>query len=188
MTKSRWRRLLFALLLATCGCLPHHAQAQALPTATGPGSSISIGGGVSGYKLDYGQRWLGGYEGWVDANLWWWGGIEAEARWLRYNQDLGTHATTYLIGPRLSRRMGLTEPYLKVLAGQGRFYFPYDYARGTYLTVAGGGGVDVHLTDRLQLRAIDLEYQRWPNFTYGTMNSIGLSVGVSYSIKGLRPR
>ena len=158
------------------------AGAQALPTATGPGTSIQVGGGVSGYHLEYGQRWLGGVQGWVDYNPLLRFGIEGEARWLRYNQDLGTHAATYLVGPRFLLHRGHIEPYAKVLAGSGRFAFPYGYAHGDYFVVAGGGGVDLRLTPRLYIRVVDVEYQQWPKFTYGSMPSYGASAGISYVI------
>ena len=156
--------------------------AQALPTATGPGSYVSVGAGVSGYHLEYGERWLGAPEGWVDANMTWRLGLEGEVRSLRYNQDLGTHANTYLAGPRLSLLPGRLEPYVKVLAGTTHFHFPYSYAHGTYFAYAGGGGLDVHLSDRLQVRLLDVEYQRWPGFTFGPTASYGVSAGISFTL------
>lgn len=152
---------------------------QSLPTGTGPGTSVTLGGGYSIYHIPYGERDLGGYQGWVDAGLYWRASVEAEARQLRQNQDLGTHASTYLIGPRYSFRPSGFEPYVKVLAGMGRFTFPYNYARGNYFVVAGGGGVDLHVGDRIRFRVLDLEYQEWPQFTFGSMNSFGISSGVS---------
>lgn len=174
--------------LATCFfiaayvLLSSSALAQAAPTAIGPGSSVRLGYGISGYHVEYGQRRLGGAQGWVDANPLWWVGLELEARRLRYSQDLGTHADTYLAGPRISLLPAPVEPYVKLLAGSGRFTFPYNYAFGNYLVVAAGGGVDFHIGNRLQLRIIDIEYQRWPKFTFGSMPSYGISAGLSYSI------
>ncbi|GAC1357890.1 MAG: hypothetical protein NVSMB3_04720 [Acidobacteriaceae bacterium] len=68
-----------------------------------------------------------------------------------------------------------------MLAGRGTFVFPYHYATGNYLALAGGGGVDIH-RGRWQLRAIDFEYQVWPQFTYGRMSQYGVSAGVSYTV------
>ncbi len=181
----RARRYGFAalLLLIVCTVDPRPAAAQASPTATGPGSSLRLGGGVAGYHIEYGQRQLGGAQTWVDVNPYWRYGVEGEVRWLRYNQDLGTHATTYLAGPRISLLPTRAEPYVKVLAGSGHFDYPYDYARGNYLVVAAGAGLDLHLGSRLQVRVIDIEYQRWPKFSFGTMPSYGLSAGISYTIR-----
>jgi len=175
------KTLLCTLVVLLCG---GRLFAQAAPAGVGPGTSVSIGGGISMYKLQYGERWLGGAHGWIDANPYWWLGVEGEARWLRLNQDANTHATTYLIGPRVSLRSGKLEPYVKVLAGAGKFNFPFNYAKGTYMVVAGGGGVDLHLGDRWKIRAIDIEYQTWPQFTFGAMKSYGASIGISYNILG----
>lgn len=155
------------------------ALGQAKPTATGPGTTVTVGGGYSVYHIPYGDRNLGGFQGWVDGNLYWPIGVEAEARRLRQNQDLGTHADTYLIGPRYALRPGGFKPYVKVLAGVGKFTFPYNYAHGSYFVVAGGGGLDLRLSDRIQWRAFDVEYQRWPQFTFGSMTSTGVSTGIS---------
>lgn len=160
------------------------ASAQASPTATGPGKSAVVGGAVSAFHVAYGDRWLAAPEVFVDANLWWRVGIEGEARWLRYNQELDTHASTYLVGPRYTFSPRRTEPYLKAFVGRGEFSFPYHYARGSYAVVGGGGGVDLHLNSRVQLRLIDVEYQRWLQFTYGSMPSYGISTGIAVAIWG----
>lgn len=159
------------------------AGAQALPTATGPGQSIVIGVGASAYRIEYGQRWLGGPQAWVDYNPLLRLGIEGEARLLDLNEDLGTHASTLLVGPRVVLFRGGVEPYVKALVGSGHLSFPYRYAQGNYLVVAGGGGVDLHFGSRLQIRLFDVEYQRWPEFTFGSMSSFGISTGISYTIR-----
>ena len=158
------------------------ALGQARPTATGPGTFVSVGGGYAAYHLGYGQQGIQGGQAWADANLFWRAGLEAEARWLRINPSLGTHADTYLIGPRVSFRPGPIEPYAKFLVGAGKFTFPYNDARGSYFVVDGGGGVDLHLNGRLQVRVVDFEYQAWPQFTFGSMKSYGISSGISLSL------
>ena len=157
-------------------------RAQALPTATGPGGYISIGGLASAYEADYGKRWLGGTGIYADANLTWRLGVEAEARSLHYHQEAGVRERTYLIGPRVSLRSGNIRPYVKALVGAGKFDFPYGYAKGTYLVVAPGGGVDCNLGSRLSVRLLDFEYQDWPQFTYGQLHPYGVSMGVSFRL------
>jgi hypothetical protein len=153
--------------------------AQATATANGPGTEVTLGGGYSVFHIPYGQRDLGGAQGWMDAGLYWPVGVEAEARRLRQNQDLNTHADTYLIGPRYVFRPRALKPYVKVLAGLGEFNFPYNYAHGSYFVVAGGGGVDLRIRDRIYFRVLDVEYQKWPQFTFGPMSSFGISSGIS---------
>ena len=159
------------------------ATAQALPTGTGPASTVQVGAGLSGYRIDYGQRWLGGPFLWANYNPLLHLGLEGEARALRYNQDLGVHGSTFLIGPRFALHRGFTEPYLKVLAGSGRLTFPYAYAHGTYLVVAGGVGIDVRFGDAIKFRVIDVSYQQWPRFSFGTMTSYGASAGISVTLR-----
>jgi hypothetical protein len=72
--------------------------------------------------------------------------------------------------------------YGKGMVGIGQFNFPYNYAKGTYLVIAPGGGVDYRWTRRMTVRLADVEYQIWPQFTYGSMTSAGVSVGLRYNI------
>jgi hypothetical protein len=109
-------------------------------------------------------------------------GIEGEARWLVFHQTADVHATTYLIGPRYHVNMGRFQPYAKALVGIGQFNFPYNYARGNYLVVAPGGGVDYRLSRRIYLRLADVEYQYWPQFDFGAMTSVGVSSGIRVRI------
>lgn len=175
--------LAFLLIVAATESLSVLGDAQALPTATGPGQSIVIGVGTSAYHIDYGHRWLAGPHAWIDYTPLLHFGIEGEARLLDHNEDLGTHASTLIVGPRIVVCRGPLEPYVKVLVGSGHFNFPYRYAQGNYLIVAGGGGVDLHVGPRLQVRVLDVEYQRWPQFTFGAMTSFGVSTGISYTIR-----
>jgi hypothetical protein len=127
----------------------------------------------------------------VDVKLTRWVQIEAEARWLRFNPYIDIREDNYMIGPRLPierLRFKRATPYAKILVGNSRMNFEYDSIMEHYTDIAYGGGVDVKLTKRITLRAIDFEYQQWfgwPNIS-GTPNSIlspyGGSVGVSYKI------
>lgn len=58
--RERLRHLVPPVLLIAGLLFARYAAAQASPTATGPGSSVRIGGGVADYHIQYGQRWLGG--------------------------------------------------------------------------------------------------------------------------------
>lgn len=160
-----------------------HGRAQATATASRSGGFISVGATASYYQADYGKRELGGYaiHADLDRDRQW--GLELEARVLRFNQEVGTHETTFLIGPRFTLRRKRFNPYVKLLVGEGKFHFPYDYAEGGYFVLAPGVGVDVPIgTSRFSIRAIDFEYQSWPNFTFGGLNPYGVSAGVSVRI------
>jgi hypothetical protein len=104
--------------------------------------------------------------------------LEAEGRWLEWNQTANVHAETYSIGPRYHRNFGKLQPYAKGMLGFADFNFPYNLATGKYLTITAGGGLDYHLTRRIYIRAADFEYQFWPQFTFGSMSSLGVSSGI----------
>ena len=162
------------------------ASAQEMPTETKPGAFLAAGGELSAYKLDYGEHRLGGYGLYVDMNLTTHYGIEGEARWLNINQQANVYATTYLVGPKVlfdpAILHGVT-PYVKLLVGDGKFNFPYNYATGSYFVMAPGAGADVPIGHtRFSIRLIDVEYQDWPQFSFGPMHSYGVSTGVSYRI------
>jgi hypothetical protein len=145
--------------------------------------TIAVGGAFPAYRLNYGDRLLMGASVYIDANYTYHYGIEAEGRWLWLHQRDSVRASTYLIGPRYSfhgiggERKSF-RPYVKFEVGVARFRYPYRYASGDYFVVAPGGGVDYRLNSRVRLRMVDLEYQSWPQFTYGTLSSFGVSSGL----------
>jgi hypothetical protein len=177
--------LLPLLLLAVC--LVPSTQAQTVQAANQGGLPLSAGGTVSGYQLGYGQIKILGGTAFVDADTLHHFGVEGEFRMLTFhlkaNQNVDENAKTYLAGPRYSRHYGRFQPYVKGLVGIGQFNYPYNYAKETDLVVAGGGGVDYRLTNRIRWRAADFEYQMWPQFTFGRMSSYGLSSGIRIMIR-----
>lgn len=171
------RVLVVLLLLAAAKSVLH---AQALPTATGPGPRWMAGGTYSFYAADYGKRDLGGGSGFVDYARSERISYEAEVRFLTINEEVGTHQSTYLIGGKFPYRRRWMTAYGKVLIGDGRFHFPYDYADGSYFVLAPGGGVDLALgNSRYSVRLVDFEYQWWLNFPFGTLRPYGASTGIA---------
>jgi hypothetical protein len=168
-----------SLMFAT----PHRSNAQALPTATGPGTYIQVGAQISSFQIDYGQRYLSGVAGFVDANVYARYGVEAEARTLRINQDEGVHETTYLVGPRVSILTRQVRPYVKFLVGRAEFSYPFHDATGSYFVLAPGAGIDWHVGhSRLNIRVIDVEVQNWPGFSFGPISPYGISSGLAVKI------
>ncbi len=164
---------LFPLLAAGIG------SGQTPESATAGRTFLWIGGGVSGYYLQYGERKNLGLTGYIDADSVRRFGLEAEGNWLEFHQTNDIHAETYLAGPRYHFNVGRFQPYVKGLGGIGKFNFTYNYAHGTYFVVAGGGGLDYRVLPRMSVR-VDGEYQYWPQFTFVPMSSGGISVGVRY--------
>jgi hypothetical protein len=172
--------LALACLLATASGF---ARAQAEPTAIGTGSRWLIGGTYAYFQADYGKRYLGGGSGFVDYARSPRISYEAEVRFLTMNEEFGTHQSTYLIGAKFPYYKRWATPYAKILVGEGRFHFPYGYADGSYFVLAPGAGVDLPIgRSRISVRLIDVEYQSWVNFPFGTLNPYGISTGVALRI------
>ncbi|MBB5055740.1 opacity protein-like surface antigen [Granulicella aggregans] len=158
------------------------AAGQKLPTATAPGASITVGGTYSAFEAKYPQGVQGGAGIYVDLNFRHYVGLEGEIHYLRQNTIAGSNQTTYVIGPRVELHYGRFSPYAKAFIGNGKLTFPYNLGYGNYVIAGGGGGIDYQLTENLKLRAIDFEYQYWPNFTLGSISPYGVSAGLSYRI------
>lgn len=180
------RRAAICLLLGfLAGVASRQLHAQALPTATGPGSYIAIGGGASVFQADYGDRDIGGLTAYADLNPTWRYGLEAEARFLRFRTSEQVTEMNYLVGPRVALRFGPLRPYVKFLVGDGKIDLPFHYAQGSFLTYAPGGGVEYMLGDRVAVRVLDVEYQIWPGFSYGELHPYGISAGISFRLNGV---
>ncbi len=182
LMQSRLLRTLAAAVAAACLGTPGAARAQVLPSAMAGGFRLSAGGAASGSYIQYGERDLGGVSAFVDAETHHRLGIEGEGRWLEFHQNEQVHVETYSAGLRYHMNFGRFQPYAKGLIGFGDFNFPFSYAHGRYLVVTGGGGLDYRWTSRIQFRLPDVEYQDWPQFTYGAMSSVGISAGVKVGI------
>ncbi len=170
-------------VVALIFCLAvQRSSGQALPTATAPGSYISVGATGSLFRVNYNERWVEGGGLYVDANLYRKFGVELQAQSLRFHQENGTRQTTWLAGPRYSFRSHGFVPYVKFLVGTGKFTFPYNYAQGNYLVLAPGAGLDYDLNDRFKIRLINVEYQDWRKFEFGNLHPYGASIGISYTI------
>jgi hypothetical protein len=158
------------------------ATAQAVATATGPGTSIIAGGGASLFNSPYGQRDLGGAFVFADIQPHWRFGLELEARtlWVHTSEELSEK--NYLAGPRVLIRSGQWQPYMKFLIGDGHIVLPFQYAHGDFLALVPGGGLDLEVNDYVNIRAIDVEYQLWHQFPFGSMSPYGISAGVSFRL------
>jgi hypothetical protein len=170
-----------ALLLAFVSC---PALAQVIPAADAGGFKIWAGGTASAFNFDYGNRKLGGITALVDVDTRRGFGVEGEARWLEFNQVANVHVETYSVGGRYHRNVRKFQPYVKALIGFGDFNFPYNLANGRFTVLTMGGGVDYQWKKRISIRAVDMEYQMWPQFTSDGVHTTPLSdLGVSMGVR-----
>ena len=86
-----------------------------------------------------------------------------------------------LAGPRFNLMTRSVRPYVKGLAGVGHFNFPFGYANGNYFVAAPGGGVEWH-HKRFAVKVVDVEYQMWPQFSYGAIHPYGISTGITFRL------
>ncbi len=172
-------------LLTFLGMLSYSAvsQAQVAPSAFAKPFSLTVGAMVSGFNPDYTTQKLGGVGAYVDVNLFKGIGIEAEGRWQRFHGFQGIQQDNYLIGPRVKiKHFWRATPYAKVLGGFSNMTFENNIATGRFSTVAAGAGVDIHLSHRWSVRALDAEYQIWPAFLGSSLSPYGISAGIGYRI------
>lgn len=184
----RFALVLFLILLS----ITRHAAAQAVESATTRQLSLTAGGfgsvfnpGDSGNQFyQSGSNYLIGLGTYVDVHFSRWVQIEAEGRWLRFNEYNGESMDHYLVGPRVPiHQFGRFNAYGKVLIGVGKMTFPYGYGHGSFTALAYGGGVDYRMSRKLTIRAGDFELQQWPKWLPGSaLYPWGVSVGVGYRV------
>jgi Outer membrane protein beta-barrel domain len=184
------KRLVLAIFCVASSLAIVSARAQVVPAATSSTFHLSAGALGSLAQPDYNgiqatdsSNRVYGPGAYVDIHFSRWVQVEAEGRWLRFNQlknmylQNGNGESTYLIGPRIPiGTFHRVTPYGKFLVGFGNGSF----IDGNTFVLAYGGGVDVKLTRRFTLRAVDFEYQQWR--VTPTLYPYGGSVGISYKI------
>jgi opacity protein-like surface antigen len=202
------RPLLALVLLFACGALAH---GQASSTASRV-ADIQVGGGVSITNSDYVQNKITGYAFYGDVDFHTHYGVEVEFHQVS-DPSSPVYERTYEAGGRYHLGpYGRFKPYGKILYGRGVFNSPvYTYAvpvagcdptvtSCTYTIVAtnfnlaynifaAGGGVDIAILPRVNLRA-EYEYQDWlsgPGLTNGLTPSMA-TIGVAYHFPPGRPR
>jgi len=169
------------------------ARAQVVPSATARQISLTAGALASAFQPDYAgggvaqtsPNRLYGTGVYIDVGFTRWVQLEAEGRWLRFNEYHKISQDNYLIGPRIPiypLRFWKVTPYGKVLFGYGKMNFEYNFAWGRFTDIAYGGGMDVQLSKRISIRAIDFEYQQWPDWLNTSLHPYGFSAGIGYKI------
>lgn len=154
---------------------------QAVPTASRIGS-VQLGVGWTYTLPDFGQQniqqitFYGDYD--LPHNL----GIEGVIHY-SVNTPSDVSENSYVIGPRYILHYRRFEPYAKVLFGVGHFGLQQgsfsDPHTATYFEYVLGGGVDIHVKRHINIRAFDIEAQKWPTFGNG-LSPLSFTAGVAY--------
>jgi hypothetical protein len=205
---KRTRVFLFSMLLATVAVIVN--AESLLSPAPAHRLSITAGGTASVFQPDFAGEWtcqpsnlavcypvaqapslpIFGLGAYADVELNRWAQLEAEARWQRFNPfahhfsvNYFQHEDNYLVGPRVQVcRFRRSTVSAKALAGISKMNLDDIGHHGLFATLAFGGGIDIKLTKRIVIRAIDAEYQYWPAWEHSTLSPYGFNWGVGYKI------
>ena len=152
---------------------------QAPPAEHVPGG-IQAGASYSFLHLDYSVINPSAFTAFSDYELTSHFGAEGEFR----TSFSTISESNYLIGPRAVYPYRGFNPYVKFLAGLGRFHAPGAVGQnGSFGMISYGVGVDYTVDRRITFRLIDYEYQKWLNFPPRGLQPNVVTVGVAFRIK-----
>ena len=180
------KRYIQAGLLTTMLGTAQWFHGQAAPTATRAGGIAQIGAGWSIASPDYSPQKIQGLSiyGTFDLTNHW--GIEGDVHRISLITPADIGQDSYLVGPRYVFHHNRIHPYAKALIGLGRFQYLYDYTPHYYYTYkiySLGGGVDFQARNHINVRVVDLEYQKWPGFPANGITPLVLTFGVAYAFR-----
>lgn len=158
-------------------------QGQAVPTGIFK-SHIQAGAGVMYLKNDYTDRGNKGISVWGDYDFTHLFGVEIEAHFggIITPDDIGENS--YLVGPRIMYHKRKFTGYGKIMVGRGTITNQVFNQSSSYnILPAFGGGLEYRVTHNLNIRVVDLELQRWPDFEPNTLSPLAISVGLMYVIR-----
>jgi opacity protein-like surface antigen len=160
-------------------------HSQALPTATGHGGA-QAGIGWSWAKPDYWEKAIQGVTAFGDFDFTSHIGAEAEYHYLALETPNDLAENSFLVGPRFVLPRGKYSLYAKGLIGIGDIViqeaseYTLQNPAGTYLTYAGGAGVDYRASRHIVVRG-DFEYQHW-SYRHGLTPTV-FTVGAAYRFR-----
>jgi hypothetical protein len=157
-------------------------RGQALPTASRIGA-IQVGVGGTLTNPDYGQKNIEQITFFADYNFGHNLGVEGVIHY-SVNTPTDISENSYVAGPRYILRYKRFQPYAKVLFGVGHFGLQQgSFANpdtATYFEYVLGGGLDIHATHHINIRAFDFEAQKWPGFSKSGLSPLSGTIGVAY--------
>ena len=158
------------------------SQAQADYTAT-KASRIQAGVGYLFLKPDYVETNIQGISFWGDYDFFKFIGVEASVHLGNIITPSDLNENSYMIGPRFVYRKHKITGYAKFIFGRATITNTYFNLSSSYNAYAFGGGAEYKISHKINIRAIDFEYQQWPDFEPHTLSPIAITVGASYIIR-----
>ena len=176
------KRLTYIGCLACILSLASLLHGQAVPTAA-RGGSIQVGLGGMITNPDYAQSYIKGLTFYGDFDFTHNIGIEGEMNFaISTPSDISEDS--YLFGPRYTIHRKKFGGYAKLLLGVGRFGTQegsyVNIATTSYFEYAVGGGLEYLATRKINVRIINVEMQKWPNFAPHGLTPIAYTFGVAY--------
>jgi hypothetical protein len=149
---------------------------------------LQAGAGFLYLNTDYSPKSAQGLSVWGDVDLFRYRpvlfGAEVEAHFggIITPDDLGENS--YLYGVRASVPRRKLNIYGKLMFGWDTVTNQLLNKSTTYNVVpAFGGGVEYRVTRRINVRAVDVEMEKLPNFEPHTLSPLAISFGASYIIR-----
>jgi hypothetical protein len=172
---------LFCLIFccASLLALAPSLRAQAVYTAD-KSSRIQAGVGYLYLKPDYVNTNIQGISFWGDYDFLKHVGVEASVHLGSIITPSDISENSYMVGPRFMIRRHKFTGYAKFIFGRATINNQDFNLSSTYNAYAFGGGLEYKVMHRINIRAIDFEYQQWPNFEPHTLSPIAITVGASY--------
>ena len=145
-------------------------------------SRLQAGVGYLYLKPDYVNTNIQGISFWGDYDFLKHIGAEAVVHLGSIITPSDYSENSYMIGPRFMIRRRKLTGYAKLIVGRATIT-NIDYnVSSSYNAYAFGGGLEYKLLRKVNIRALDFEYQKWPNFEPHTLSPIAITVGASYII------
>jgi len=177
------------LLVCLVACLIRpaaKAHAQAAPTVEAQGF-LQLGVGYTYARAAYDSGSIQGLTGFADFDFtpnW---GVEADFHYVALVTPTDIAENSVVAGPRYVYRRGRFAPYAKAVAGVGdmaveEWQDNLSKSSGRFVVFGFGGGLDIDASSHIVFRAIDLEYQRWPNVG-GGISPVVIITGFAYRFR-----
>ena len=187
MRKIMRRFLIMAVLSFACWSA---APAQAIPTATKP-LTAQLGAGFAVARTGFGYNYIKGLTAYGDVDYHQRIGLEADLHLVNIFTPDDIGEASIVVGPRVTfihgafnSRPNFVNVYAKFLGGHG--YFQYQSPAyqpsftNRYRMLAYGAGIELHASRHLNVRPIELEYQRWPSYSERGLKPVVATFGAAY--------